>query len=83
MLRETYENIKNGNDVRKNLIALKQELKQSDAKMAFLYYLAGNYEVFSKLLESEDAKTRKNTALIMGELGVQSFLEVLFEAYNK
>lgn len=83
MLRETYENIKNGNDVRKNLIALKQELKQSDAKIAFLYYLAGNYELFSKLLGSEDPKIRKNTALIMGELGVQSFLEELFEAYNK
>ena len=83
MLRETYENIKNGNEVRKNLIALKQELKKSDAKMAFLYYLAGNYKIFSELLENEDPKIRKNTALIMGELGVQTFLEKLFEAYNK
>ena len=82
MLRETYEQIKSGVEVRKNLINLKQELKQSDKKMAFLYYLAGDYTTFYRLIEDEDAKVRKNVALIMGELGVQSFLKVLFYAYE-
>lgn len=83
MLRQIYEKIKSGDEIRKNLISLKQELKKSESRMAFLYYLAGDYEVFIELLNAEDPKVRKNTALIMGELGVQSFLDQLFDAYNK
>ena len=41
MLRETYEKIKNGVDVRKNLIELKSELKEDSNRMALSYYLAG------------------------------------------
>ena len=35
------------------------------------------------MLEDEDAKVRKNTALIMGELAVPEFVDKLFEAYIK
>lgn len=83
MLRENYEHIKNGVDVRQNLIEIKKELKQENNKMAFLYYLAGEYEILYKLLEDEDAKVRKNVALIMGELAVPEFIKVLLDAYNK
>lgn len=83
MLRETYQKIKDGIEVRQNLITLKQELKEVNTKMAFLYYLAGEYTLFIELLDHEDAKVRKNTAIIMGELGDQSFLEPLFSHYNK
>lgn len=83
MLRETYEQIKNGIDVRKNLIELKSELKQDSNKMALSYYLAGEYEIFYNLLEDEDAKVRKNAALIMGALGIQEFMKPLYNAYVK
>ncbi|MBE6025060.1 MAG: methyltransferase domain-containing protein [Cellulosilyticum sp.] len=83
MLRETYEQIKDGVDVRKNLIELKKALKQDSNKMALSYYLAGEYDIFYKLLEHEDAKVRKNTALIMGELAVSEFLKPLFTAYQR
>lgn len=82
MIRETYEKVKQGMEIRKNLIALKQEIKQTGEKVAFLYYLAGDYELFKELLKHEDPKVRKNTALIMGEIGEQSFLIPLMEAYE-
>lgn len=83
MLRETYEKLKNGIEIRQNLISLKQQLKQTDSKMAFLYYLGGDYEIFYDLLEDEDPKVRKNAALILGEMGVELALDLLFDAYLK
>ena len=83
MLRENFERIKNGEEVRKNLIELKAALKDDSNKMALSYYLAGEYDIFYRLLEDEDAKIRKNVALIMGALGVQAFLKPLYNAYEK
>ena len=83
MLREIYENIVNGVEVRQNLITLKKELKQESNKMALLYHLAGQYEVLYKLLQNEDAKIRKNVVLIMGELAVPEFMDKIYEAYNQ
>ncbi|MGL5677445.1 MAG: TRM11 family SAM-dependent methyltransferase, partial [Cellulosilyticaceae bacterium] len=49
-----------------------------------LYYeLDGQYDTLYKLLADEDAKVRKNVALIMGELEVEGFETKLFEAYEK
>lgn len=83
MLRETYEKIVNGVEVRQNLITLKKELKKENNRMALLYYLAGQYEVLYRLLENEDAKVRKNVVLIMGELAVPEFMDKIFDAYIK
>ena len=82
MLRAIYENIQGGHEVRKNLIELKKLLKEESNRMAFIYYLAGDYNLFYELLENEDAKVRKNMALIMGELGDQSFMQALYKAYQ-
>lgn len=87
MLRATFQNIVENRDVRKNLILLKEMLredvkKDSHNREALLYVIAGRYEVFRGLLQDEDAKVRKNTALIMGELAVPEFAEILYEAYN-
>ena len=87
MLRATFQNIVENRDVRKNLILLKEMLREDSKKdshnrEALLYVIAGRYEVFHDLLQHEDAKVRKNTALIMGELAVPAFAEILFEAYE-
>lgn len=83
MIRDTFEKIKDQNDTRQNLIKLRAELKEGHNKAALLYQLGGNYTIFEQLLENEDAKVRKNTALIMGELAVPEFLNKLMEAYYK
>ena len=82
MIRETYDKIARQEEVRKNLIQLRQEIK-TEGVAPLLYYLAGNYEVFERLLEHEDAKVRKNVALIMGELRVPELRTKLWEAYKK
>ena len=88
MLRATFQNIVENRDVRKNLILLKEMLREdikkgSHNREALLYVIAGRYEVFRGLLQDEDAKVRKNTALIMGELAVPEFAEILYEAYEE
>ena len=83
MIRDIFENIKSQNDIRQNLIKLRAELKEGHNKSALLYQIGGDYTIFDRLLASEDAKVRKNTALIMGELAVPSFLEKLMEAYKR
>lgn len=83
MITQIYENIRNGQDVRKNLIELRKEIKDDVKKRVFFYELDGDYTILYKLLDDEDAKVRKNVALIMGELGVSSFIDKLYEAYEK
>ena len=83
MIRDTFSDILDNKNVRQNLIQLKAELKISNNKVALLYQMGGDYSIFQKLIRDEDPKVRKNTALIMGELGVPSFLDVLYEGYLK
>lgn len=84
MIRDTFDAIVKETDVRQNLSILRQELKEGNNKSALLFHIGSQYnEFFVSLLENEDAKTRKNAALVMGELGIQDFLEPLYQAYLK
>lgn len=83
MVRDTMNLIIDGVDVRQNLSKLRQEIKDDDARMALLYQIGISYDVFSKLLAHEDAKVRKNTALLIGDLGIQKLVQQLFDAYTK
>ncbi len=83
MIRETYEKIVQGIEVRQNLSILRKEIKEENGRPAFAYLLSGDFTVLEKLLEHEDAKTRKNTALLIGDLGDNRLLKVLFDAYEK
>lgn len=60
MVRELYENLCMGREVRQSLIALKQELKEEQAKRSFAYLLGGDYRRIAALLKDEDPKVRKN-----------------------
>lgn len=83
MIRETYEKIVQGIEVRQNLSLLRKELKEENGRPALAYLLSGDFSVLEKLLEHEDAKTRKNTALLIGDLGDNRLLKALFDAYEK
>ena len=83
MIREILENIQNNLDVRKNLIALKNEIKEVAGKHALLYAIGNELQMFYDLLKEEDPKIRKNAATILGKLGVQESLNHLFQAYEK
>lgn len=83
MIRDNYNNIVAQHEVRKNLIELKKEIKNEENKRALLFCMGSDFSVLSQLLLAEDAKVRKNTALIIGELGISSLLSNLYSAYQK
>lgn len=83
LIRDIIDKLKEGQDIRKNLIALKAECKEYAGKNAVLYALNNKLDLLYSFLELEDPKIRKNAALILGQLGVQDSLEVLYEAYVK
>ena len=83
MIREYYEKIEDGEEIRQNLIALKGALKEEASKRAFAYMLGGEFSVLCGLLKHEDPKVRKNTALILGQMESEDLLPILFEAYDQ
>ena len=82
MIRDIFDKIKLGEEVRQNLIQLKADLKEKHNKTALLYYIGNDVTIFNELLQNEDAKIRKNTSLIMGQLALPEFLDSLYEAYK-
>ncbi|MDF2944662.1 MAG: methyltransferase protein [Herbinix sp.] len=83
MIRDLLNNIIQKKDIRQNLVQLKALLNEGSNKYALLYQIGNNYAIFDELLAHEDAKIRKNTALIMGNLAVPCFLEKLYETYQQ
>lgn len=83
MVREYYERICAGQEVRQNLIALRSSLRDEKEKRSFAYLLAGDFSKLAGLLKDEDPKVRKNAALILGEMESEDVLPVLFDAYQK
>ena len=86
-LNEAFFNIKNGLEVKENLLEIKNMLKDNvkgiKHKDALLLLLGGDYSVFTEMLKSEDPKIRKNSAIVLGCLGIQENLPLIFEAYSK
>lgn len=82
MLAQLIAHIKDGQEVRKNLIALKELLREEPERKALLRLLETEDDFLLPLLQAEDAKTRKNTAQILGLLGKQDYLEPLVAAYE-
>lgn len=86
-LREEYEQIKAGQDVRQNLIALKAELKDKEKGRSKTRIVAGWYEaepwILEDLLEDEDAKVRGNAAQILGLIGTEDCRDVILETYQR
>lgn len=83
MIRELYGRICAGEDVRANLIALRQELKTEENQRKFAYLLGGDFHMLTRLLQSEDPKVRRNAALILGDMETEDLLPFLFAAYQK
>ena len=83
MIKEEWQQIKENQDVRQNLSRLRQEIKDKDLRRRFSELIRGEEFLLTELLHSEDAKTRKNAALLMGDLGRQEFMAPVFESYRK
>ncbi len=79
-MQEVYEALKQGTEIRKNLIILKQMLKEEGALDKYLS-MTEDDELVASFLKDEDAKTRKNAALVLGLVQSQESIDKLWEAY--
>ncbi len=79
-MQKVYEDLKQGRDIRNNLIALKQMLKEEGALEEYLS-MTEDDELIASFLQNEDAKIRKNAALVLGLLQSQESIEKIWEAY--
>lgn len=83
MIKETWNQIKQNLDVRQNLSKMRQEMKEGKGKSEALSFIAEGEETLLRLLKDEDAKIRKNAALLMGDLGRQEYLKPILKAYQE
>lgn len=84
MLKVLWEKVINRQETRKSLIEFRAEYKKSGENHFEAEQLAGrDLSVLTDLLHSEDAKVRKNCALILGELSRKEAEEALFMAYDR
>lgn len=81
MIKTKWNEIQKGANVRQELSKLRSEIKDPVCKLELCEIIKGKEEVLLNCLESEDAKTRKNAALLMGDLKKQCFLIPLWNAY--
>lgn len=81
-MKNEIEKLQKKEDIRSTLSFLRKEIKESDKKEEVLKLLSGREELLTEQLFSEDAKTRKNAALLLGDLQMQNAKEALFSAYQ-
>ena len=76
MIKELFNTLVRGEKQRETLSKLRSMIKE-EASLAELKALAGDGAEIISLLSHEDAKTRKNAALLLGDLQLQSALNDL------
>lgn len=69
-------------NLRSNLSELRQVIKDESQKENLFSWVKENEELVFEFLKEEDAKTRKNIALLLGDLGYQNALSVLYQSYE-
>lgn len=67
---------------RSNLSSLRQSIKDDSLRISLKKMLEGREMLIIDFLTDEDAKTRKNAALLLGDLCCQSAVDALYEAYK-
>lgn len=83
MIEEYYKSLKTGKNLRKDLIALKQALKEESLKQELLEILQGDISLLLELLQHPEPKVRGNAALVLGRLGQNKVVIPLYKAYQQ
>lgn len=85
MIKHYLEQLRQGEGVRSCLIALRAEIKEHELEREWAGYFRSE-EVrnlfLDRLLKDEDAKVRKNAALLIGAAGDNDCLTALYAAYE-
>ena len=81
MLENEFHKLEEKQEIRSTISQIRKEIKKQDCKKAFLELLQGKESMIVDFLSEEDAKTRKNTALLIGDLKLEQAKEALIAAY--
>ncbi|MFV0363838.1 MAG: methyltransferase domain-containing protein [Suipraeoptans sp.] len=82
MIKDNWKQILDNINVRQNLSSIRREIKDKSMRKELISLVSGNEENLIKLLDSDDTKTRKNAALLMGDIGDNIYMEPLFTTYE-
>lgn len=82
MIQQLVTKLFTKQDVRQTLSTLRQEIRETGKREELLELMASHTEELCQLLKSEDAKTRKNAALLMGDLGSSVYLDAIWNGYK-
>ena len=78
---QLFTELQEKKNVRSNLSALRASLKEAteEQKAQAIEFVRGHEDLVFGFLQEEDAKTRKNAALLLGDLAVQNALQPLWK----
>ena len=83
MVQKIWSKILEKENVRQNLSKLREIVKEGNNKTLCKKLVQENELIIENLLESDDPKTRKNAALLIGDLQLSSMLMKLWRAYER
>ena len=81
-MREQFEQIKKNEDVRQSLISIRAELRDGQGLKELKALFQEEPEALLSKLGHEDAKVRKNAALVLGSIGTPACRDALWKAYG-
>lgn len=83
MLENEFHKLEEKQEIRSTLSQIRSEIREQEKKEAFERLLAGKESMLIAFLADEDAKTRKNAALLIGDLQIEQAKDALLAAYQK
>lgn len=82
-MKKTFNDLIENIDVRSNLSKLRGLIKEPEKAKELTSIVKDKTKVLFECLDNEDAKTRKNAALLIGDLELDNAANKLYEAYLK
>ncbi len=82
-MEQILKELEKNENIRANVSALRAQIKDAEKKLQLENQMDKLEGVFFSFLKSEDAKTRKNTALLLGDLAYEPAVDALYQAYQK
>lgn len=82
-MEQILKELEKKENIRTNLSALRAQIKDAEKKNQLQQQMKELGELFLEFLSSEDAKTRKNAALLLGDLAYAPALDALYKGYTE
>ena len=82
-MEKIFKELINQENVRANLSNLRQFAKENEKKVAIYRFFDDNVELSESFLQNEDAKTRKNISLLLGDIEKNDAAMSLYQAYKR